>query len=389
MPVSTHYCRNFRARNRHQADPIRAKEAIADHCRGSGHALSFATMTGKTPRASTALKKYARLESQGLWRDTATAQRREVIVAFREATLVFSDPKSESALSHWSLPAIERSNPGELPALYTPGGDAIETLELDDSDMIAALETVRASVAEQRPKPGRLRGVMLGTGTALTLAAAVFWLPDALIRHTASVLPAATRASIGREALIDVQRLTGSACASPLGTFALTALGDQLFGPHTVEILVVRDGVTHSAHLPGGLILIGHDMVEQADGPERIAGLALIERLRAETSDPILPILHHAGLLATFRLLTTGTLPQGALSGYGKELLQAKPIVISDQSALARFEQAGVPTSPYAYALDPSGERTLALIEADPLRGISREPLLPDGDWVSLQGICQ
>lgn len=346
-------------------------------------------MIGKTPRATTALKKYARLESQGLWRDTALAQRREVIVAFREATLVFSDPKSDAALAHWSLPAIERQNPGTLPALYTPGGDAVETLEIDDPDMIEALETVRASIADQRPKPGRLRGVLLGSGTVLTLAVVVFWLPDALIRHTASVLPGATRASIGREVLADVQRMTGSPCATPLGTFALIALGDQLFGAHRAEILVVRDGVETAAHLPGGAILIGRQMVEQADGPERVAGLALMERLRAEASDPILPVLRHAGLLATFRLLTTGALPDGAVSGYGKVVLQADPVAIPDQIALARFEQAGVPITPYAYAQDPSGERTLSLIEADPLQGRSRQPMMPDGDWVSLQGICQ
>ncbi len=346
-------------------------------------------MTVRTPRATTALKKYARLESQGLWRDSDASQRREVIVAFREATLVFSDPKSEAVLGHWSLPAIQRQNPGALPAVYTPGGDAVETLELDDTDMIAALETVRAAIADQRPKPGRLRGFILGSGTVLIVAAAVFWLPDALIRHTASVLPAATRASIGRAALNDVQKLTGSACASPLGTFALTELGDTLFGTHSAEILIVRDGVKTATHLPGGAILIGRDMVEQADGPERLAGLALMERMRAEASDPILPVLHHAGLLATFRLLTTGTLPAGALSDYGTVLLQSPPAAIPDQTVLARFAQAGVSIGPYAYAIDPTGEKTLSLIEADPLRGQIRQPLMPDGDWVSLQGICQ
>lgn len=345
-------------------------------------------MTGKTPRALTALSKYSRLESSGLWRDSPSAQRREVIVAFREATLVLSDPKSETAVTHWSLPAIERQNPGELPALYMPGPDASETLELDDRDMIAALETVRSAIAGQRPKPGRLRGFMLGSGTVLTVAAAVFWLPDALYSHTASVLPAATRQAIGRSALADVQRLTGSPCASPLGTYALTSLADQLFGQHSAEILVLRDGVAHAANLPGGVILIGRHMVEDVDGPEAIAGLSLVERLRADARDPMLAVLHHAGLAATFRLLTTGTLPEGALSGYGEVMLKADPVAVPDEAILSRFAEAGVPTTPYAYAVDPSGETTVGIIEADPLRGSAPMPLMPDGDWISLQGIC-
>src|SRR5690606_10694329 len=89
----------------------------------------------------TALTKYQKLECTGLWRDAPDAQRREVVVNFGEASLTMSDPRSELALSHWSLPAVERMNPGEMPALYAPGPEADETLELDDPDMIAALET--------------------------------------------------------------------------------------------------------------------------------------------------------------------------------------------------------------------------------------------------------
>ena len=55
---------------------------------------------------------------------------------------------------------------------------------------------------------------------------------------------------------------------------------------------------------------------------------------------------------------------------------------------LARFRTAGLSTTPYAYAIDPTGESTIALIEADPLAGLVPEPLMPDGDWVSLQDIC-
>ncbi|MCU0900520.1 MAG: hypothetical protein MUC82_08500 [Cypionkella sp.] len=336
----------------------------------------------------TALKKYARLESGGLWRDTQAAQRREVIVAFREASLVLSDPKSEFALSHWSLPAIERLNPGVMPALFAPGADAVETLELDDPEMIAALETVRSALAGQRAKPGRLRGFLLGSGTVLVLALGVFWLPDAVITHTASVLPAATRAAIGQAALADVQRLTGSPCASPLGSFALTALGDRLFGAHQAQILILRDGLERAAHLPGGTILIGKDMIEDEGGPEVLAGLALMERLRADLQDPILPVLEHAGLTATFRLLTSGVLPETALAGYGEKLLQGTALPVPDDLALERFRAAGLSSTPYAYAVDPSGETTLGLIEADPLNGLIPEPLMPDGDWVSLQDIC-
>ncbi len=61
----------------------------------------------------TALTKYARLETTGLWRETPDGQRREVIVRMGDATLMLTDPKSETVLSHWSLPAVRRQNPGK------------------------------------------------------------------------------------------------------------------------------------------------------------------------------------------------------------------------------------------------------------------------------------
>lgn len=345
-------------------------------------------MTGKTPGANTALKRYARLESTGLWRDRPEAQRREVIVAFREATLVLSDPRSEAPLSHWSLPAILRLNPGKSPALFGPDDSGAETLELDDATMIAALETVRGALDSRRPKPGRLRGALLGAGTVLVAAAAIFWLPEALVQHTASVLPAATRAAIGQSVLADVQRLTGTPCTNPLGSFALTALSDKLFGPHRAQIFVMRDGLKGATHLPGGVILVDRRLVEETNGPEALAGLALAERLRAETQDPMLAVLRHAGLTATFRLLTTGSLPDSALDGYGEAILRSDPAPLDQQALLARFGGLGLSSAPYAYALDPSGETTLALIEGDPTRGLVPQPLMSDGDWVSLQDIC-
>jgi hypothetical protein len=42
----------------------------------------------------------------------------------------------------------------------------------------------------------------------------------------------------------------------------------------------------------------------------------------------------------------------------------------------------------YARALDPSGEATLGLIEADPFKGRSAATILVDNDWISLQSIC-
>ena len=77
----------------------------------------------------TVLKQYQRLETFGIWHASPKEQRRDVIVSLGDATLTISDGKMQ-ALSHWSLPAILRLNPGERPACFGPGPDIPEVKKI-------------------------------------------------------------------------------------------------------------------------------------------------------------------------------------------------------------------------------------------------------------------
>jgi hypothetical protein len=281
-------------------------------------------------------------------------------------------------------------NPGELPALFTPGrledGTPAETVELDDPDMIAALETVRSTLIRRRPKPGRLRGAGVLVGGAVAVIFTLFWLPEAMIRHTASVLPAATRVQIARMVLADAARLTGTPCVEPLGQRGAAALAQRLSSQGVAQIDVVRDGVADAVALPGGEVLLSNKLVVGLQDPEPVAGYILAATLRAAESDPVLAILRHAGLMATLRLLTTGHLPAAALDGYAEGLLGTPAAALSDQALLTRFKEAGLSSTAYAHSVDPDGKTTLA--SADPYKGVSPAPILNDNDWISLQGIC-
>lgn len=338
----------------------------------------------------TALKKYLKLESPGLWRDVPQDQRRNVVVSFGAASLILSDPKTELALSHWSLPAVLRRNPGVIPALYSPGDDATETLELDDADMIAALDMVQVALATRKPRPGSLRGTIVGAATFAVLGLGVFWLPTALIEHTAAVVPAAKRAEIGELALRDVIRLTGAPCAAPLGQKALAELSERIFGPSNTPILLaMRDVPTLAFHLPGDVTVLSRSLFDAQNGPQAAAGAALAEQARSTARDPLIAVLDHAGLIATVRLLTTGDLPEGALYGYGEKILNAPALAVAPDILLASFSNAGVPTTPFTKALGPNAVDAAFLEQNDPFAVETPTPLMADDAWVSLQAICE
>jgi len=334
----------------------------------------------------TALKKYARLEATGLWRATPDAQRREVIVSVGNATLVITD-LNDQALAHWSLAAIERTNPGQRPALYHPDGDPGETVEIpaSEKEMIEAIETLRHAINRSRPRPGRLRLLGMGASAVAVAALAIFWLPGALQDHTLKVVPQVKRVQIGLALLDRIERISGPRCTDPGGMAALAMLSLRL---KAGKLAVLPDMTRDSLHLPGGLIVLDRAVFEDFEEPDVAAGYVVAEQALRDGTDPLRDLLQVVGLWANFNLLTTGDVTPAALDAYAEHLMTT-PLAPPDPSRLiARFETAAVRSTPFAYARDITGETTLNLIEGDPMNGKLTEPLMPDANWLRLQNIC-
>jgi hypothetical protein len=340
----------------------------------------------------TALTKYAKLEGSGLWAGSGPDQRREVIVSFGDATLVIMDSKSAQVLSHWSLPAVERLNPGKLPAIYSPDADHAETLELDDDLLIEALTTLRAALNPPMGFFQRLRRFSLAGGAAAAVALGVFVVPSTLVKHTTSVVPLAKRVELGEAMLTDLGQDGARICQGGLGVNALAALQRRLFDGPTR--LVVVDGLTNNnprvQHMPGRIFAIDARLLNAAESPEELAGAILVAASRATNDNPLAALLHYAGSLSTFRLLTSGDLPARALRGHAAALLRAPAHLPEVEDVLAQFTRAGV--SPMGFILSPlpmdPWRDTLApalrLAPQIPQPG----PVLSDGQWVSLLSLC-
>lgn len=335
----------------------------------------------------TALTKYERLETTGLWRATPTEQRREVLLSFGKTSLVIRD-HSTAPITHWSLSAIERMNPGERPALFEPGGG--ESLEVEDDTMIDAIEKIRKAVHRKKPHRGRLRLSVLMASVLGIGAVCVFWLPATLVSHALSVVPDSKRLDIGNRLLSEMTRLSGGICNAALGYAALEKLRDNLDPERVIgRVVILPTDARNLVLLPGHILTVGQSVVEDFDTPDVISGYLLSGIGLTETFDPMRPLLESAGTRTTFRLLTTGEINQAALRDYAESLLRQKDAFPTVDIVIPGFEDARVSSGPFAYARDFSGETVLGLIEADPFRSGTPEPLLTDGHWISLQAICE
>lgn len=335
----------------------------------------------------TALSDYERLETTGLWRETPDEHKREVIVSFGDATLVLRD-KAERALTHWSLPAITRLNPSERPAIYSPDPDAGETLELEDDFAIEAIERVLKTIDRRRPQPGRLRLILTTGIMASFLGLMVFWLPNAMVDYATEITPETQRDTIGEDLFKQIRRVSGNPCVQPQASNALAKMAQHL-GVDRNKLIVVQTGVETSVSLPGGYILLNRRLVEDFEDPNAVAGYVMAELLRSETNDPLHSLLSDLGISGTFRFLTTGQISPAALTRHAEKLLSSPLVPVPSEPLLARFDDAQIPSRPYAYAVDITGETTLPLIEADPVPQDAADAIVSDGEWVALQEICQ
>ncbi len=332
----------------------------------------------------TVLAKYQRLESEGIWRFDENEQRRDIIVSIGKATITISAANG-TALTHWSLPAIERLNPGAMPALYRPGPESSEELELSDDEMVKAVDRVLASLQRRQGSRPPLRRYGVPVLAAALIAAMVIWLPDAIIRYTASLVPESVRRDIGTVLLAEMDRVAGAPCASSAGQAALGKLSERLFPGGEVKLLVLPSSLAGTSRVPGRAFLVAHTLVEDFETPEVLAGYLLAEDARRETIDTLAWLLKGAGLRASLSLLTQGRLPEERLQRMAEWLIAQPTAPIADQTLLDKFSAAQVSARPYGLALDISGDSTATLIDANVA---TIPPLLSDGDWIALQTIC-
>ncbi|CUH26738.1 hypothetical protein JSE7799_00748 [Jannaschia seosinensis] len=326
----------------------------------------------------TVLRGIERLEAPAIWHP-GDGPARDVYAVIGEAELVLQD-REGTALAHWSLPALSRRNPGEMPARFSPVEGSDEVLEVEDTLLADALERVVAAVERGRQKPGALRRVAVGIAGGFAVGLLLLWLPGAMRGHAGNVMPPAQRVETGERLLEEIARVTGPVCASPLGDEALGRLRDRLFPTTPVRLMVVRGLPEPALALPGGLIAVSGATLIAQDDPLVVAGHVLAAALMAESDPPLARFLSGIGARDLATLLFTGTLTDRAVAAHVETLLSAPPPPLDAARLQSGFAGRGLAWAPYAAV------RSLPIGEAPPS---DMPAALDDTAWLALREICE
>ena len=330
----------------------------------------------------TAIKEFERLEALGLWKENEHSQRREVIVSFGDSTLVLSDTNS-SPLAHWSLAAISGTQTGENGTVYMVDTQGRETLEIEDPLMISAIAKIRLAIEMSRPHPGRLRWILGFLVVMAFLGFSLFWMPNAVTRYAANILPDAKANEIGDDLIASITRTTGSTCSNPSGERALRRLEARVIGAPSNRIVILKMGSRPSLHLPGGNILLNHSLVREHDGPQVLAGYALLERADEDEQSAAVDLFQTIGLRETIHFLANGEISDKALELFADKRLFGPYVEPNDTNLIDLFEVANIQ---HRYFSHVSNNPELAAIPDIPAD--QTDPILSDADWVALQEIC-
>lgn len=318
----------------------------------------------------------SRIEAAGRWLAGPDAAPRDVRVTVGASTLVIATAEGE-ALSHWSLPAVERLSSGP-PARYGPGGSDAgdESVAVEDASLIGAIERVRREARRGRPRPWR-RWIAPAAVLAL-LAAGAVWLPGMLRDYAVRVVPPEVRAALDATLLARMEALAGPACDDPAALAALGRLAERL-APGApgglARVVALPDG--GGALLPGGTLVLPRAALA-AEGPDVAAGHALA---LAAGEDPLAALLEDAGVAEAGRLLTSARVSGGALDAHAARLLMRPDPEPEAPALLARFAAAEVTAAPYAAAVARPD-----LADADPHPDMP--PILSAADWEAVRAGC-
>ncbi len=251
----------------------------------------------------TALDKYIRLESLGLWKEAPDKPAIEVLVSFGNATLVLSNTE-EIPFSHWSLMATRLVSKNAGVSVFSADDEGFETLEIDDPEMIKAINMVTRAFG--RPERKLNWGLWISLFLLVLAITGMFrFAPSFLLEQSVNMTSRDGARQLGNQ-ILDGMEL--ESCSQENADLALRKLENQIFpdGGYRVEIMKnAPDGLV----LPGGIILLSYDNLTLFQSPSQLAAWIIASSEMRQNHYSVRDLMEKSSVKDLIIYTMTGNLP--------------------------------------------------------------------------------
>ena len=272
-------------------------------------------------------------------------------------------------------------------------------------------------VREQLPiLPRKPRRLLWATVTSLVLGMGVLIglylsLPD-LSRFGAGLVPAEIERAWGRQIATGLEQQM-RACRSPAGDEALSGLVERLaegIPPERrpVGVRVLDGRMVNALALPGAEIVVFRGLIDQAGGPDELAGVLAHELTHVAERHPAAALIRGmgVGVLATLITGDASGMVAGGIASLTAASYTRDDEAAADRGALVLLRRAGIGNAGFAVffhrleALETGSGMLPAWMGTHPETGLraaaveaaadprSLPPALRDADWRAVKSMC-
>ncbi|PVA10931.1 peptidase M48 [Pelagivirga sediminicola] len=296
-------------------------------------------------------------------------------------------------------------------------------LTVTDPALIAALRA-RCHLARRDRRPGmRGRLVRRGALAAAAVGIMLFVILPRMADTLATLIPVEREITFGRSVVAQIERALGATdlgdldCTAPAGTAALEVMTRRLSAGadlrYRLEVRVLDHAMVNAFAAPGGQIVIMRGLLDDATGPDAVAGVLAHEIAHVEARDATRHALRAAGSAGLLSMVI-GDVTGGAAAVFlGERVMRAsytrEAETGADRFALRMLNNAGVSSRGMAAFFDglaeaeqeggpgrlptylsshPDSAARADVAEANAADQRATSPVISDAEWQALLAIC-